>query len=144
MIVNLREFLEVESTKLPKLISNFKQNLSAIKEQIVSFVQAQVAEGKSFWCIGASTKGNTILSYLGLDSSVILGIADKNPLKLGRVTPGTRIPIYSKEALAEVNPDYAIVLPWHFKKSISENESDYIGNGGKLIFPLPRFQVLEG
>jgi len=141
--VNVDDFIQKESARLPNLIANFQLNVRLIKKQVVDFVIGEAASGKSFWCIGASTKGNTILSYFQLNDQVISGIADKNPLKIGRVTPGTRIPIFPKEALVEANPDYAIVLPWHFKKSISENESDYLRNGGKLIFPLPIFQVVE-
>lgn len=141
--VDVHELMRIESLKLPNLISNFKINVGLIKEEVMSFVRTEALEGKTFWCIGASTKGNTILSYFGLNASVISGVADKNPLKLGRTTPGTRIPIFPKEALVEANPDYAIVLPWHFKKSISENESEYLRKGGKLIFPLPSFQLVE-
>lgn len=139
---DLHKFIELEILKLPMLISSFENNIKTIRDQMKTFIAEQVALGKTFWCIGASTKGNTILSYFKLDSLVISGIADKNPLKLGRVTPGTRIPIFSKEALLEASPDYAIVLPWHFKKSICENEREFIKNGGRLVFPLPSFQVL--
>lgn len=141
--VDVDDFIQSESARLPNLIANFQLNVRLIKKQVVDFVIGEAACGKSFWCIGASTKGNTILSYFQLNDQVISGIADKNPLKIGRVTPGTRIPIFPKEALVEANPDYAIVLPWHFKRSISENESEYLRNGGKLIFPLPIFQVVE-
>ena len=141
--VNVDEFIKNESLRLPQLISDFESKVSLQKNRLVNFVSGELKKGKTFWCIGASTKGNTILSFFQLDGSAISGIADKNPLKLGRVTPGTRIPIFAKESLLEANPDYAIVLPWHFKRSIIENESEYLRNGGQLIFPLPIFQVLD-
>lgn len=141
--IDIDEFIEKESNDLPTLIANFTSGVGEIKGQLLDFVNEQISQDKTFWCIGASTKGNTILSYFGLNAETISGISDKNPLKLGRVTPGTRIPIFPKEALIEAKPDFAIVLPWHFKKSISENESEFLSRGGKLIFPLPTFQVLE-
>ena len=143
-LVNIEELLEIESKKLPSLITNFKTSVEDLKFQVQKFVSEQIQLGKTFWGIGASTKGNTILSYFELDSSLIQGIADKNPLKLGRVTPGTRIPIYPKENIEKMNPDYAIVLPWHFRKSITLNEDEYLKSGGKLVFPLPTLTIVEG
>ena len=141
--VNIDELLKIENEKLPALVTNFKTSVEILKLEVKKFVSEQIQLGKTIWGIGASTKGNTILSYFELDSSCIQGIADKNPLKLGRVTPGTRIPIYPKENIENVKPDYAIVLPWHFKKSITSNEESYLKSGGKLVFPLPHLTIVE-
>ena len=141
--VNIDELLKIENEKLPTLVSNFRTSVENLKHEVQKFVSEQIELGKTIWGIGASTKGNTILSYFELDASCIQGIADKNPLKLGRVTPGTRIPIFPKENIERLKPDYAIVLPWHFKKSITSNEETYLKSGGKLVFPLPNLTIVE-
>jgi hypothetical protein len=141
--IDFEELLKIENEKLPMLVKEFKTSVEKLKIEVRKFVLEQIHLGKTIWGIGASTKGNTILSYFELDSSCIQGIADKNPLKLGRVTPGTRIPIYPKESIEKLNPDYAIVLPWHFKKSITSNEEAYLKSGGKLVFPLPTLTIVE-
>jgi hypothetical protein len=100
-------------------------------------MQTLKVDGKSIWGVGASTKGNVLLQYCGLDSNLIDGIADVNPYKFGRETPGTRIPIMSEEEMLLAKPDYAIVLPWHFKSTIIQRSESFTAQGGKLIFPLP-------
>jgi hypothetical protein len=141
--IDLEKLLHNETEKLPMLIKNFKTSVEQLKEEVSQFVTQQISLGRSFWCIGASTKGNTILSFFGLDSRSIQGIADKNPLKLGRVTPGTRIPIFPKNEIEKQMPDFAVVLPWHFKKSICENEKEFLSGGGTLLFPLPTLNLVN-
>ena len=125
------------------LISNFKTEVLKLRNEIYEMILQIKSEGKTIWGVGASTKGNTILNFLGLDSLIITAIADKNLLKLGRVTPGTRIPIVEAKDLRNFRPDYAIVLPWHFRSFIIEDEKEYLNSGGKLIFPLPKLDIVS-
>jgi SAM-dependent methyltransferase len=135
--------LTLEAEQLQLLLERFVTGLGKLKVEICSFLNELQFDEQEIWCIGASTKGNTILNYLGLDRNLITAIADKNPLKNGRVTPGTRIPIRSAKSLNESNCRYALVLPWHFKKSIVESEREFLQKGGKLIFPLPQLEIVE-
>jgi len=91
---------------------------------------------------GASTKGNTLLQYFGLDSSLITAIAERNPQKWGLRTVGTNIPIISEEEMREAQPDYLLVLPWHFISEFKERESEYLNKGGKFIVPCPKFKII--
>ncbi len=70
-------------------------------------------------------------------------IADCNSTKWGRCTPGTRIPIVSEETSRQYNPDYYLVLPWHFRENFLVREKEYMEKGGKLIFPLPQFEIID-
>jgi len=118
-------------------LSQFAKRVEIQKSSLVSLVQTLKKDGFTIWGVGASTKGNVLLQYCGLNSDVIDGIADVNPYKFNRVTPGTRIPIKSEEEMLDAKPDFAIVLPWHFKASIIQRSFEYHKLGGKLIFPLP-------
>ena len=100
-------------------------------------------KGKEVYVYGASTKGNTILQYYGLDSKLIKGAADKSPEKWGKYTVGTWIPIVS-EAEAREKADYFLVLPWAFFNTFYEREKKWLERGGKFIVPLPRFRVVGG
>ena len=91
---------------------------------------------------GASAKGNALLQYFCLDTSIITAAAERNPEKFGRRTPGTNIPIISEDEARNAKPDYFIVLPWHFKEEFLEREKPYLLSGGKFIFPLPVFEVI--
>lgn len=100
------------------------------------------ASGKRILGLGASTKGNVVLQYAGLGTDLIDAISDVNPDKWGCVTPGTNIPIVSEEEARKMDPDYFLVLPWHFKAGIVEREAEFLSKGGKLIFPLPQIEVV--
>ncbi|MEI9891983.1 MAG: hypothetical protein WDN45_17290 [Caulobacteraceae bacterium] len=65
-----------------------------------------------------------------------------NPEKFGRVTPGTHIPIVSEAEAKAMNPDYSLVLPWHFKEGILQREQLYAARGGKFIFPFPEIEII--
>jgi len=92
---------------------------------------------------GASTKGNVLLQYCGLSAAEIPCIADVNSDKLGCVTPGTWIPIVSEVDAKAANPDYFLVLPWHFRENLVAREQEFLHRGGKLIFPLPAIDIVE-
>ena len=119
----------------------FKQRVNSMRENLVNFIKNEVNKGKKIYIYGASTKGNTLLQYYGLDSNLITAAADRNPEKWGRVTPNTRIPIISEEEARRSMPDYFLVLPWHFKDNFIERESDFLEAGGHFIFPLPEFVI---
>ncbi len=93
---------------------------------------------------GASTKGNVILQFCGLDTSMIPCIAEVNERKFGCVTPGTNIPIVSEQEAKARNPSHLLVLPWHFRSNLVQRESQYLRDGGAMIFPLPRIDEVTG
>jgi hypothetical protein len=100
------------------------------------------ASGASISGLGASTKGNVLLQTTGITNQMLDFIGDVNPYKYGRMTPGTRIPITSENDALVFNPDYLLVLPWHFREGITRSMSSYLAQGGKLIFPLPDIEVV--
>jgi hypothetical protein len=121
---------------------NFYERINALKEQTVSFIKTEKAKGKTVWGYGASTKGNTLLQYFGLDSTLIDGIAERSPYKYGLSTVGTNIPIYSEDDMRKAKPDYLLVLPWHFINEFREREKDFSRGGGKFIVPCPTFEII--
>ena len=84
------------------------------------------AEGKTIHVYGASTKGNTILQYAGIDAATIPYAADRNPDKWGSETIATRIPIISEEDSRAMQPDYYLALPWHFLDEFLEREQEFL------------------
>jgi SAM-dependent methyltransferase len=101
------------------------------------------AAGKKVVGYGASTKGNVLLQYCGLSAAEIPCIADVNSDKFGCVTPGTWIPIVSEADAKSANPDYFLVLPWHFRENLVGREQEFLTRGGKMIFPLPTIDIVE-
>ena len=121
---------------------DFFDKINNLKTNLVSFIRAEKAKGKTIWAYGASTKGNTLLQYFGLDNTLIDGIAERSIYKFGLRTIGTNIPIFSEAEMRGVNPDYLLVLPWHFINEFVEREADYLRGGGKFIVPCPEFKII--
>ena len=140
---NLRheEFdLELDSDKPYR---NFQERINVHKEELSSLLKKLKKEGKRIHLYGASTKGNTILQWCGLDNSIIDYAADRNPDKHGALTLGTNIPIISEAESRAMNPDYYLVLPWHFKKEFIEREKEALDRGIGMIFPLPTIEIVK-
>jgi hypothetical protein len=134
-----------ESLKLDSVDTwvDFYNRINELKEKTVSFIKTEKEKGKKIWGYGASTKGNTLLQYFGLDNTLIDGIAERSPYKFGLKTVGTNIPIYSEQEMRDQKPDYLLVLPWHFINEFVERESDFLKNGGKFIVPCPKFEIIK-
>lgn len=99
-------------------------------------------QGMRVYAYGASTKGNTILQYCGIDRDLLQKAADRNPEKWGRHTLGTDIPIVSEEQARAEAPDYFLVLPWHFFEGFIRREAEFLRRGGKFILPLPTVRIV--
>lgn len=113
------------------------------RDALMTFLRQQKSEGKTIAVYGASTKGNTLLQYYGIDSKLISCVAERNPRKFGRKTPGSEIPIKSESEVRELKPDYMLVLPWHFKEEFLQREQKYLEDGGTFIFPLPHVDIVS-
>ncbi len=120
----------------------FAARVECLKEEVSAFVKEQVDRRKTVYVYGASTKGNTMLQYFGLDKSLIPAAAERNPDKWGKVTVGTRIPIVSEAEARAAKPDYFLVLPWHFVEEFTAREKDYLSSTGRFIVPLPHFALI--
>lgn len=121
----------------------FKNKVELHKEQLMRFLKEEKAKGKVVLGYGASTKGNVLLQYCGITSEYIAAIAEVNEDKFGCVTPGTNIPIVSEEDARAMNPDYFVVLPWHFRDFILKKEEAYRKKTKcKFVFPLPQLEIV--
>lgn len=121
----------------------FYQRIESNKKKCVDFVKEQNSKGKKIWIYGASTKGNTILQYYGLDHTLIGGASERSPEKWGKFTVGTMIPIYSEEEARKANPDFFLVLPYAFFDEMYKREEEWRKKGGTFIIPLPEFRVAK-
>ena len=121
---------------------DFAQRTYEHRNSLINLVKNIREDGKTIYGYGASTKGNVLLQWCGFTADDITAIGEVNEDKFGCVTPGTNIPIISEQEVKDANPDYMIVLPWHFKNGIIQREKEYMKNGGKFIFPLPYIQII--
>ncbi len=139
--VRQQEFdMELDTDKPYK---NFQNRINAHKEELSNLLRGLKRAGNKIHIYGASTKGNTILQWCGLDHTVIDYAADRNPDKDGAKTIGTDIPIISEEKSRAMKPDYYLVLPWHFREEFLEREKALLDQGVGFIFPLPTIEIIK-
>jgi hypothetical protein len=142
---SVAQFLEVErQAHLHTLASHrgFAPRVQETKRALLEFLIDARRAGKRIAVYGAPGKGNTLLNYCGIREDFIEYAVDRNPYKHGRFTPGTRIPIYSPERLAETKPDYIVILPWNLKHEIIEQLQYARAWGAKFVVPIPALEIL--
>jgi hypothetical protein len=120
----------------------FAREVLQIKSDLLGFLLGAAGEGRSVAGYGAPGKGNTLLNHCGVRSDLLSYTVDRSPQKQGKFLPGTHIPIYPPERLAQTRPDYVLVLPWNLREEISQ-QLDYIRSwGGRLVFPIPALEII--
>ena len=125
-----------------KTIKEFFNKCEKHKLLLKKLILNLLSGKKKIFGYGASTKGNVILQYCGINKKHIPYIAEVNKFKYGKYTPGTKIKIISEKQAKLKKPDYFLVLPWHFKDSIINREAEFLKSGGKMIFPLPEIEII--
>jgi hypothetical protein len=144
--MRVHSILEYEKSlnlKKKKIYMDFWKDINLLKKQTVAFIEKEKRKGKTIWGYGASTKGNTLLQWFGLDNTLIDAIAERSEAKYGLKTAGTNIPIRSEADMRKAKPDYLLVLPWHFINEFKKREQSFLASGGKFIVPCPRFEIIR-
>jgi hypothetical protein len=121
-----------------QVYKDFEKRCQGIRDSLTNFLKT----AGRVYLYGASTKGNTLLQYCGIDGTKIIAAAERNPRKYGCRTPITNIPIVSEDEMRRNKPDVLLVLPWHFKKEFIEREQEFLKNGGTIVFPLPNLEIV--
>ena len=121
----------------------FSNRVMSTKRKLLSFLIELKNAGKTIVGYGAPAKGNTLLNYCGIRTDLLDYTCDRSPHKQGSFLPGTHIPIYHPDKIAETKPDYVLILPWNLKDEIRSQLSYIRDWGGKFVVPIPEVEVLE-
>ena len=121
----------------------FQYRIEKVKKELHDLLLKLKQEGKRVHIYGASTKGNTILQWCDINNMLVDYAAERNPDKYGATTLGTNIPIISEAESRAMNPDYYLVLPWHFKEEFVEREKEALEKGTGFIFPIPTIDIYK-
>lgn len=125
-----------------KTYTEWFAKIQKLKQETCDLIKSLKEDGKTIWGYGASTKGNTLLQYYGLDNSMIDAIAERQSIKYGLKTIGTEIPIKSEHEMRKVCPDYLLIMPWHFIYEFKEREKNYLKKGA-FITPCPKLEIIR-
>jgi SAM-dependent methyltransferase len=126
----------------PETYAAFADRVKATKRNLLAFLIEAKAAGKSIAGYGAPGKGNTLLNYCGIRTDFLDYTVDRNPYKHGRFLPGTHIPIFPPERIAETRPDYVLILPWNLRDEITRQLAYVRSWGARLVIPIPELAVL--
>ena len=131
-----------EKTKLNDIKKFIKRTIHN-KNKTLNFLKKEKKKNKKIFLYGASTKGNTLLQYYNLDSSIIDFAVERSPEKWGKYTIGTGIKIISEKKARELNPDYLFVMTYGFINEFLKREKKWLKNGGKFLLPYPNFKIIK-
>jgi NDP-4-keto-2,6-dideoxyhexose 3-C-methyltransferase len=123
----------------PEVYAAFARRVAQSREQVRTFIEQARGGGKTVAALGASTKGNVLLQYCGLTSRDLLAIGEVNSDKFGSFTPGSLIPILPESDVLAQEPDYLLVLPWHFRETFLQKK---LRGKSRVVFPLPELEVI--
>jgi hypothetical protein len=121
--------------------AGFSEKVAEVKRKLLDFLIQAKRNGRSVVGYGAPGKGNTLLNYCGIRADFLEYTVDRNEYKQGKFLPGSRIPIYTPERIAQTKPDYVLILPWNLREEISEQLESIREWGGKFVVPIPELEI---
>ena len=125
-----------------KMMNGFIKRVKNNKKETMNFIKNQLKKNKKIFLYGASTKGNTVLQYYGINKKMIPYAAERSSFKWGKYTIGSGIKIISEVKAKKMKPDYFFVTPWGFIKEFIKREKNWLNRGGKFILPFPKMKII--
>jgi hypothetical protein len=120
----------------------FAEDVARNRGQLLELLGSLCGAGRTLAGYGAPAKGNTLLNYCGIHTGLLPYTVDKNPMKVGRFTPGMHIPVLPVSVLLERRPDYVLILAWNIAQEIMAQQEEYLRGGGRFIVPIPEPRVV--
>ncbi|UQA97331.1 class I SAM-dependent methyltransferase [Streptomyces halobius] len=125
-----------------KTLKGFVGRVERARDELVSLLRRLRDEGRTVVGYGATAKSATVANYCGIGPDLISFISDTTPNKQGRLTPGSHIPVRSREEFESPYPDYAVLFAWNHAEEIIAKEQQFRASGGKWILYVPDVRVV--
>jgi SAM-dependent methyltransferase len=129
--------------KKPEYYERFRRKSIELKNRLLGTIVDLNAKGNSV--VGNSCPGrcSTLLNFAGIGPDLMPYIAEQpTSLKLNKFLPGKHIPIVMNQRLFDDQPDYVVLLAWHYAEPITEQLRSR-GLRSKLIMPMPEVKIIE-
>jgi hypothetical protein len=121
----------------------FSERTIKAKHELQELSLHAFSQQKRFVGVGCPGRSSTLLNYCNMDKQLMPYIAEQSTsLKLGLHLPGQHIPIVDEKVMLEEQPEYAVMLSWHYWEPIVKKLRDK-GLKSKIVIPLPELKILE-
>ena len=127
----------------PETYERLRHNIEHSRDELRDLLEDLNSRSKRVAGYAATSKSTTVTNYCGITSDLVGFISDTTPIKQGKYSPGTHIPIRPYEEFKARYPDYALLFGWNHAEEIMAKEQDFRASGGKWIVYVPKVQVLE-
>lgn len=121
--------------------AGFQAKAVKVKNDLLRFLLDVNAEGKSIAAYGAAAKGNTLLNFGGVKRDLLPRVCDAAEAKIGKLMPGSHIPILAPESLRSERPDYLLILPWNIASEIRESLAELARAGTRFVTAVPSLEI---
>ncbi len=127
----------------PQMWEKWRTRVHDNRVKFMSFLYEMKEAGKSIVAASSPGRGAVLMNYYGIDKNLVPYVAEiPTGLKIGKYLPGAHVPVINNEILFKEQPDYIIILAWHYGEYIIEDFKKR-GIKGKFILPLPEFRIVE-
>ncbi|WP_113907279.1 class I SAM-dependent methyltransferase [Aliidiomarina celeris] len=121
--------------------SGFQARVDNVVKQLKCFFSESELSGKTVLAYGAAAKGNTLLNYAGIKKDQLAVVADAAPSKQGKFLPGSHVPIVPPAHLADLKPDYVVILPWNISTEIIAQLKPVLVDSVRFITAIPELKL---
>jgi hypothetical protein len=102
----------------------------------------QISEaGGTIYGIGAATRASTMIHFAKIAQYIDRVCEMPDSEKIGRMMPGTSIPVVAESELFAAQPSHAFVFAWQIADSLIP-KLGRAGYAGKFIVPLPEPRII--
>lgn len=120
--------------------ASFQSQAISIKNEFLNYLITEKRNGSVVVGYGAAAKGNTLLNFAGIKEDLLQLVVDKNPNKVGKFMPGSRIPIVGEEVLHQLKPDVVVILPWNLTAEIQKQLAYSREWGARFAVAVPQLK----
>lgn len=126
----------------PETYTHLRKNIERSREELMKTLTNLRRSGKRIVGYGATSKSTTVTNYCGITPDLVEFISDTTPIKHGKYSPGTHIPVKPYEEFCRNYPDIALLFAWNHGEEIIEKEKKFVGSGGKFLLYVPNVHIV--